>query len=141
MLSYANLLDKIDLTLHDGTYAADKTKIGKISIELCSLVQSELDSTQAYAVEEANRYWHGAGSEKARLGYLNVISDRLDKSSKSVANSGRSAVLDRLVFCALNTNSGLDVLAGEYIAELAEALGMSADDVGQVFARHVANFI
>jgi hypothetical protein len=140
METYADLLDCIDLSLHSDTYAKDVRRAAEIGIELCELVRSELDPMQTAALEVAKRYWEGNGSEQERVKSVQAIAERLDRSQKSIEVSGRENILNRLVFCALNANTGLSVLAGEYLAELAEALRLPAKDVSNAFSRRVPNF-
>lgn len=140
MKSYADLLDAIDLVLHTGIYDGHSDKTAQIAIALCELVRSELDSQQIAAVDAAKAYWRTGNSERERLRHSNVISDRLDRSNRSLSSSERQLALDRLVFCTLNTNTGLSVLAGEYLAELAEVLGLPVEAVGKAFAQHVPDF-
>jgi len=140
METYADLLDCIDFSLHSDTYSKDVRKTAEIGIELCELVRSELDPAQTAALDAAKRYWEGNGSEEERIRNVETIAERLDRSRTSVEDSERESTLDRLVFCALNTNTGLSVLAGEYLAELAEKLKLPAKDVGSVFSRRVPNF-
>ena len=112
----------------------------EIAIELCELVQLELDQVQASALEVAKRYWTGSGSEQDLVGAAENIAKRLDRLHQSTKISGRVDILDRLAFCALNRNTGLSVLAGEYLAELAEALELLVENVSKAFSRRVPNF-
>jgi len=140
METYADLLDCIDLSLHSDAYSKDVRRAADIGIELCELVRSELDPTQVTALRVAKRFWEGNASEQERVRNAETIAERLDRYQKSVTVSARGNILDRLVFCALNTSTGLSVLAGEYLAELAEALKLPAKDVGNAFSQHVPNF-
>jgi hypothetical protein len=140
METYADFLDKIDLSLHGDTYSKDVRKSAGIGIDICDLVRSELDPEQATALDVAKRYWDGSGSEQERLRSVETIAKRMDRSQKSVSGSEKKDIMDRLVFCALNTNTGLSVLAGEYLAELAEGLELPPENVRKVFSRHVPNF-
>jgi hypothetical protein len=140
MESYSDLSDGIDLSLCGGAYNKDVRRTAEISLELCELVRSELNPVQASALDVAKGYWEGNESEQQLVAKAETIAERLDRSQKSVEVSDRENILDRLVFCALNRNTGLSVLAGECLAELAEALELPVKNVSKAFSRRVPNF-
>jgi hypothetical protein len=137
---YAELLRKLDEYLHAGTYGNDIRRAAEVGLDLCYLVESELDQEQLGALDAAREYWRGAGSEAERLRYVHSIAEKIRRCHTNIASSERSHVLDRLLFCALNTNTRLTVTAAEFMVELAEALRLPAKDVSNVFSRHIPNF-
>jgi hypothetical protein len=134
--SYEELQRRLDVVL-DGRFDKDTRRSAEISLGICDLIRLEFDSAQLAAVRAARDYWNATLSEDERTAFLKEAWRRIGDPTRAPARADRQYVLNRLVLCPLVTNEGLTITSAEFLLELAEALGLPASVVAEVFIRHI----
>lgn len=131
------LYGKVEKVLSGGVYESDVRMNALIALDLASLLEGELDADQHTALSAARDWWSDRRDDQQRLKYLNLISDRQDAYSRNGQDLSKIASINRLVFASLLDTTGLSAFSGEFLIGLAEAAGLSEDQIASVFSRYI----
>jgi hypothetical protein len=131
--------DRLDEVLHDGCLEHDTRRTGLVALAFCDLLAGQLDSEQSSAVEAARRFWNGAPTDEYHRA-LSGFAKRVDADQKQAQANRRGAAINRLVWTALNANTGFSGLAGEFLVALGADAGLSAQEMAGALSRHVPGF-
>lgn len=133
------LLCRIDDLLSGGKHDAGIRSRAVISLELCELIKTSLDSLQLRAFEVATQYWHGPSpSDEDRMELATEIAKRCDQDVQEGRNEERGGCINRLLWNALNVNTGLDSFAAELLIEIAIGSGLNSDQIETAFSRVIS---
>ncbi|WP_157489509.1 MULTISPECIES: hypothetical protein [unclassified Lysobacter] len=137
IVTSSDLYEHIDAVLSTGYFDENTSLVPQAAIAFCRLLWDSLDATQRDGVAAAQNFLNG--KEESYAIQLNVFSRRIDQDP-SLSEGGRPVALNRLVWTALNANTGLSDLAGEFLVELGLAAGLSPEQIATVFADLVPGF-
>lgn len=130
-----NLVDRIDSVLADDHFEDDTRRTAVISVELCEAIFDELNVDQQGAVVAARRYLkHGVEVDRAK--YVSLFAELLDSGAKKV-DDAKMWARNRLVWAALNNNTGLSSYACEFLIGIGADAGLSIDQISSVFQRNI----
>lgn len=127
------LLDRLDDALADGAHEHDIESKSRISIELCEHIRSRLDDEQRSALDAAISYWKDRRDNDKRLKHLTRIGNRREAYINAGAANTVDACANQLVWSALNANTGLSILAAEYLVDAAAGAGLSRAQIERSF--------
>jgi len=116
------------LAAHGGQLEPKVTSL--ISIGCCQAIHNSLDGVQGAAVAEAARFWTGAASAD-----FEMFSKTFERRVQNDIDQGASpehAYKNRLVWACLNKWTDFDIVAFEYIAFFAKALGIDPVAIAQL---------
>ena len=101
--SAEELVSTIDEVLEGVERHGDLRRGGLIALAFCDLLASSLNDEQRSAVEAARNYWNGIDAGD-HLIYVKIFASitRRDQLGRA---GGSGAAINRLVWCALNTNT------------------------------------
>jgi hypothetical protein len=133
------LSERLDVVLYDAPFENDSRRAAEISIEFCRFLTDQLDPTQQQALEVAERYW-AAGKEERYVQMVEEFSRRIDFDQRSNAPEENS-VVNRLIWSALNRNSGLSTYDGAFLIDCGLQAGLSPNQMAGVFGKYVPGFL
>jgi hypothetical protein len=122
---------QLDAALEDGALDQDVRAAALTALEFCKLLSDQLDEDQRNACNAAQQFWMEGGTD-ARIHWLNVYSKKLDAT-------GKLSDLDRIIWCSLNSNTGMSDYMAEFLALLGRDLGLASPEMRSVFSKHIPN--
>lgn len=133
-MDITTLVDQLDAALADGLFDSDVQRTSIIAIELCELLLDRLSSSQRAAIVAARDYWE-SGVDSDRLRFVEKFAKIIDEDQRRSVESEQRA-MNRLVWTALNTNTGLSSYMCEFLVELGADSGLNADQMKLVFLKN-----
>jgi hypothetical protein len=118
------LLDALDALLWKDALADDFRSFPRIALGMAEMLSNELDDGQREALIGARTLWEGTLDETRRLYLLSAMGSRCDLDSRENRAATPFGYRNRLLFCALNTVTGLTGFAGEFIVEVGIGAGL-----------------
>ncbi|WNH52267.1 hypothetical protein [Stenotrophomonas oahuensis] len=122
---------QLDAALEDGALDQDVRAAALTALEFCELLSDQLDEDQRNACHAAQQFWM-EGSTDARIHWLSIYSKRLDAA-------GKLSDLDRLIWCSLNSNTGMSDHMAEFLVLLGRDVGLEPAEMKSVFSKHIPN--
>ena len=133
------LYQRMDKALNDEPFASDVSRAAAIGMDLCGALPNLPDEQLRNALDVARKYWRGEANEETRLLHVDGVARRSDGERQSGVGPHERAMTG-LVWWALGANMGLTWQAGERLVELGENAGLTADQMEQIFLRHIPGF-
>jgi hypothetical protein len=115
----------LDICLGDDRYAGDVVATHKLAVRLCEAIKNELSPECAKALDVANWHWSLNCDNERHAEQMEIFSRKI--------GSGESPI-DRLIWCALNANTGLSAYAAEYISDISFKCGLTVGDLRGIFS-------
>jgi hypothetical protein len=126
------LLDQLDRKLESGMLDADLRASASVALGLCELAKGQFNEEQTMALDVARR-WLSGGGETDREHWRHVF-------ARKVVMGHPLPAADRLVLCAVNAGSGVDIFKAEFLAGLGSDLGQNATEIASAFSREIPDF-
>jgi hypothetical protein len=130
--------ERLDHVLCSASYDNDVRRKVQIALAFCELLASHLDERQSEAVAVAKRVL-ASGEDPRHAEMIEEFARRTDVDQRMRTPAQRAA-LNRLIFSALNKNTGLSSDAGDFLIGLGTDAGLAANQMASVFAELVPGF-
>lgn len=137
VIDMESLIDRLDIVLGEAGLEKESRPTALIALAFCDLLKESLDENQVEAVDAAHQFWF-YGDSNARERWLVVLSGKLDSDQEQASRS--LAAINRLVWTALNANTGLSSYTGEFLVGLGEDAGLDFKKMTEVFSEHIPGF-
>lgn len=134
----AELMHRLDEVLAKGHFDRDFRRTALIGLEFCDLLASSLNDQQRNTIEVARQHLSGHKSDSYEK-CLNEMTKIIDLNQRLKSEKSDFAV-NRIIWTALNENTGLSDYTGDFLVGLGVDAGLNAKQMSDVFARHVPGF-
>jgi hypothetical protein len=126
------LLDQLDSALEDGALDNDTKAFARVALSLCEMALGNFDAEQRIATAAA-RKWLMEGESAERDKWRRIIGGKIGMDRPLPSP-------DRLIYSALNSNTGLNSYNAECLAYLGTDLGLTPYDIAQAFSSGISGF-
>jgi hypothetical protein len=130
--AFDKLLDQLDSALEDGALDNDTGAFARVALSLCEMALGHFDAEQRIATTAA-RKWLMEGESAERDKWSRIIGGKIGMDRPLPSP-------DRLIYSALNSNTGLNSYNAEFLAYLGADLGLNSDDIARAFSREISGF-
>jgi hypothetical protein len=131
----SRLFKQVDRVLSKGAHDEDVLAAGRVAVNLGRYLGARLDPVEHAALEVADAFWSHRVSDAVRLEQVEIVGRRRDANFSTGTARTESGYANQIVWCALNSNSGLDVTLGEFLIDIGLGAGLSEAEVSGAFAQ------
>ncbi len=119
-----SLLKSVSERIDSENGSANYKAFHSLALLLAEKGYDRSESWQVEAIKVARQLWTDTFDESEWNNQIELVAKKLDKGDAPAA---------RLVWCALNRNTGLDAYGGEFLALTAFSAGVAATDIELAF--------